>query len=135
VSLGTRLESKSSDLDVFEPGGSATATFPNLKIWTPADTFIVPENLCFSTYDPQRFSEMVIKRIQEYFAEFAPIVNDQLVFIDEMGATLNLETDYGRSQRGQGAVGSKPTASGHESVLLGHCPRRVWRQSGVLKGS
>jgi hypothetical protein len=33
--LGTGLESKSSDLDVFEPGGSATAPFPNLKIWTP----------------------------------------------------------------------------------------------------
>jgi hypothetical protein len=65
--LGTRLESKSglesksSDLDVFEPGESATAPFPNLKIWTPApfpnlkiwtpaDTFVVPENLCFSTY-------------------------------------------------------------------------------------
>jgi hypothetical protein len=49
-------------LDVFEPGGSATAPFPklkswtpvpfpNLKIWTPANTFIVPANLCFSTYD------------------------------------------------------------------------------------
>jgi hypothetical protein len=36
VSLGTALESKSSDLDVFEPGCFATATFPNLKIWTPA---------------------------------------------------------------------------------------------------
>jgi hypothetical protein len=47
VSLGTALESKSSDLDVFEPGKSVTATFPNLKIWTPA-TFpkipIIPEN-------------------------------------------------------------------------------------------
>jgi hypothetical protein len=50
VFLGTGLESKSSDLDVFEPGESATARFPNLKIWTPADTFVVAENLGFSTY-------------------------------------------------------------------------------------
>jgi hypothetical protein len=37
MNSGTALESKSSDLDVFEPG--ATATFPNLQIWTPANIF------------------------------------------------------------------------------------------------
>jgi hypothetical protein len=28
------------------------APFPTLRIGTPADTFVVPENLCFSTYHP-----------------------------------------------------------------------------------
>lgn len=36
-----------------------------------------------------------------------------------MGATLNLETNYGRSQRGQRAVGPKPTAGGTRVSTVG----------------
>jgi hypothetical protein len=43
-------------------------------------------------YDPQRLSEQVVSRTQEYFAASSSIENDQLVFIAEMGATRNLET-------------------------------------------
>lgn len=70
-------------------------------------------------YDPQRRSEKVVDRTQEYFAEVSSIQNDQLVFIDEMGATLNLETNSGRSQKGQRAVGPKPTARGTRVSTVG----------------
>lgn len=70
-------------------------------------------------YDPPRLSEPVVDRTQEYFAEVSSIENDQLVFIDEMGATLNLETDYGRSQKGQRAVGPKPTTRGTRVSTVG----------------
>ena len=36
-----------------------------------------------------------------------------------MGATLNLETDYGRSQKGQRAGGPKPTARGTRVSTVG----------------
>jgi transposase len=61
----------------------------------------------------------VVGRTQEYFADISSIENDQLVFIDEMGATRNLETDYGRSQKGQRAVGPKPTAKGTRVSTVG----------------
>lgn len=70
-------------------------------------------------YDPQRLSEKVVDRTQEYFAEIAQIKTEQLVFIDEMGATLNLETSSGRSQQGQRAVGPKPTAGGTRVSTVG----------------
>ena len=63
VSLGTstELESKSSDLDVFEPGWSTTVTFPKSYDWDASHVpkvlrfrlqqirYVVPENLCFGT--------------------------------------------------------------------------------------
>jgi transposase len=70
-------------------------------------------------YDPQRRSATVVDRTKEYFAEVSSIPNDQLVFLDEMGATLNLETDYGRSQKGQRAGGPKPTARGTRVSTVG----------------
>jgi transposase len=42
-----------------------------------------------------------------------------LIFLDELGATLNLTLDYGRSVRGQRVYGYKPTARGQRISTIG----------------
>jgi hypothetical protein len=43
--ISTALESKSSDLDVFDQAGQLPPRSQSLTIWTPADTFVVPEKM------------------------------------------------------------------------------------------
>lgn len=47
----------------------------------------------------------MVDRTQADCAELAPLKSEQLVFIADMGATLNLETNNGRSQPGPRAGG------------------------------
>jgi transposase len=42
-----------------------------------------------------------------------------LIFLDELGATLNLSLDYGRSARGQRVYGQRPTSRGHRISTIG----------------
>lgn len=44
---------------------------------------------------------------------------EQLIFLDEVGATLNLSLEYGRSVRGQRVYGHRPTARGQRISTIG----------------
>lgn len=70
-------------------------------------------------YDPKRQSANVAVRTHEYFAKLSQLSQNQLVFIDEMGATLNLVSHYGRAQVGQRAFGPKPTSKGRRLNTIG----------------
>jgi hypothetical protein len=58
-------------------------------------------------------------RTQEDFAKLSKLEQDKLIFIDEMGATRNLVSHYGRAPIGQRAFGPKPTSKGHRLNTIG----------------
>ena len=68
-------------------------------------------------YDPKRPTANVALRTNEYFAKLSQLDQKQLIFIDEMGATQNLVSHYGRAQIGQRAFGPKPSARGQRRRL------------------
>src|SRR5512144_1592645 len=70
-------------------------------------------------YDPHRDSERVQGLRAAYREEIAQVPAEQWIFLDEVGATLNLTLDYGRSARGQRVYGHKPTARGQGISTLG----------------
>ena len=70
-------------------------------------------------YDPKRESEPVKKKREEYCEELAELDPSKLIFLDEMGAALNLTPTYGRSVKGTRACGEKPTSPGTRISTLG----------------
>ena len=70
-------------------------------------------------YDPKRESEPVKKKREEYCEEIAELDPSKLIFLDEMGAALNLTPTYGRSVKGTRACGEKPTSPGTRISTLG----------------
>jgi transposase len=70
-------------------------------------------------YDPKRQTANVALRTNEYFAKLSQLDQKQLIFIDEMGATQNLVSHYGRAQIGQRAFGPKPSARGQRINTIG----------------
>jgi transposase len=90
-------------------------------------------------YDPKRQTENVLTRTQEYFAKLSQLEQKDLIFIDEMGATLNLVSHYGRAQIGQRAFGPRPTAKGSRLNTIGALSRAgleaTWCFEGTLTSS
>jgi transposase len=70
-------------------------------------------------YDPHRASERVQQLRATYRAEIARVPAEQLIFLDEVGATLNLTLEEGRAVRGQRVYGHQPTARGQRSSTIG----------------
>src|SRR5512144_624539 len=69
--------------------------------------------------DPHRDSERVQQLRARYQEEIAQVPAEQLIFLDEVGATLNLTLEYGRSMRGQRVYGHKPLARGQRISTIG----------------
>src|SRR5512138_825456 len=70
-------------------------------------------------YDPHRDRERVQQLRATYREEIARVPAEQLSFLDEVGATLNLSLDYGRAVRGQRVYGQRPTARGQRISTIG----------------
>jgi transposase len=70
-------------------------------------------------YDPKRESEPVQKKREEYCEEIAELDPNNFIFLDEMGAALDLTPVYGRSPKGTRAYGEKPVSPGTRISTLG----------------
>ena len=70
-------------------------------------------------YDPKRQTANVALRTNEYFAKLSQLDQEQLLFLEEMGATPNLVSHYGRAQIGPRAFGPKPSSRGQRINTIG----------------
>ncbi len=68
-----------------------------------------------ATYDPKKDTELV----QEYKETLTSILDQEHIYIDEMGANLDLTRTYARSEKGTRAYGEKPTARGKRISTVG----------------
>lgn len=69
--------------------------------------------------DPQRQSERVQRRWTEYQEKVSAYSAEKRIYLDEMGAALNLVLEYGRSPKGERVYGERPTSQGERISTLG----------------
>jgi transposase len=70
-------------------------------------------------YDPKKHTDRVKQRILDYFIEVNQDPAEDLIFLDETGAVLNMTPSYGRAPQGERAYGEKPTTQGERISTIG----------------
>lgn len=70
-------------------------------------------------YDPKKLTKRVQQRALDYFVKVNQSAPEDLIFIDEVGAVLNLTPAYGRAPQGHRAYADKPTAQGERISTIG----------------
>jgi transposase len=70
-------------------------------------------------YDPEKNTVRVRRLTEEYSEKVKAEVPDNLIFIDETGATLNMTLPYGRSPEGERVIGTRPVSQGQRISTIG----------------
>ena len=72
-----------------------------------------------SPYDPNKYSDRTKQLKIDYCATIADIPQDKLIFLDEMGAGLNLSPLYGRAPSNLRVYDEAPVARGQRISMVG----------------
>jgi len=70
-------------------------------------------------YDPAKQSERVKQLTEKYIKNIESKPIEELIFIDESGAILNMTLPYGRSLKGKRAFDSCPVSKGKRISTIG----------------
>lgn len=70
-------------------------------------------------YDPVKDTERVKNLTEKYFDVIKPEKTENLRFIDETGALMNMTLPYGRSPEGERAAGTCPVSKGQRISTIG----------------
>jgi transposase len=65
-----------------------------------------------TVYDPKRHRAETLDEKLSYISQLEGVRPEDRVYLDEMGATLNMNLEYGRSRRGERVYDENPTAPG-----------------------
>jgi len=66
-------------------------------------------------YDPRQKTPRVNLLMQEYHQALLAVKADDVFFLDEMGAVLNLTSEYGPAPKNERVYGEKNVLLSHES--------------------